>query len=76
MAHFYNGRGDMRAPRINLEEGAKFKGNIDMDFKDGEKQPTLKEVPLAAMGGRLGQRLSKSPAGRSPVPPLLDLPAS
>ena len=69
-------RGDMRAPRINLEEGAKFKGNIDMDFKDGEKQPTLKEVPFAAMGGRLGQRVSKSPAGRSPVPPLLDLPAS
>jgi len=40
-------RGDMRAPLINLEEGAKFKGNIDMDSKDGEKQPTLKEVPLA-----------------------------
>ncbi len=39
-------RGDMRAPRIILEEGAKFKGNIDMDSKD-EKQPKLKEVPLA-----------------------------
>ncbi len=39
-------RGDMRAPAINLEEGATFKGNIDMDSKD-EKQPTLKEVPLA-----------------------------
>ncbi len=38
-------RGDMRAPAINLEEGAKFKGNIAMDSKD-EKQPTLKEVPL------------------------------
>ncbi len=37
--------GDMRAPAINLEEGAEFKGNIDMDSKD-EKQPTLKEVPL------------------------------
>jgi len=36
----------MRAPAINLEEGAKFKGSIDMDSKD-EKQPTLKEVPLA-----------------------------
>ncbi len=39
-------RGDMRAPRINLEDGAKFKGNIDMDSKD-EKQSKLKEVPLA-----------------------------
>ncbi len=39
-------RGDMKAPAINLEEGAKFKGNIAMDSED-EKQPTLKEVPLA-----------------------------
>ncbi len=39
-------RGDMKAPAINLEEGGKFKGNIAMDSKD-EKQPTLKEVPLA-----------------------------
>ncbi len=40
-------RGDMRAPRINLEEGANFKGNIDMDSNGEEKQPTLKEAPLA-----------------------------
>ena len=39
-------RGDMRAPAINLEEGAKFKGNIAMEAWD-EKQSTLKEVPLA-----------------------------
>ncbi len=39
-------RGDMRAPAISLEEGAKFKGNIDMEAWD-EKQSTLKEVPLA-----------------------------
>ncbi len=39
-------RGDMRAPAIHLEEGAKFKGNIDMEAWD-EKQSTLKEVPLA-----------------------------
>ena len=47
-------RGDMAAPRINLEDGAEFKGNIDMDFKDGEKQPTLNEFPLAQV-----QNLSK-----------------
>ncbi len=39
-------RGDMRAPAISLEDGAKFKGNIDMEAWD-EKQSTLKEVPLA-----------------------------
>ncbi len=39
-------RGNMRTPRFSLEDGAEFKGNIDMDSKD-EKQPTLKEVPLA-----------------------------
>ena len=42
-------RGDMRAPAINLEEGAKFKGNVAMDSKD-EKQPTLREFPLAQDG--------------------------
>ena len=49
-------RGDMRAPRINLEEGTKFKGNIDMDLKAGEKQPKLKEVALAQV-----QSLSSNP---------------
>ena len=39
-------RGDMRAPAIHLEEGAQFKGSIDMEAWD-EKQSTLKEVPLA-----------------------------
>ncbi len=39
-------RGDMRAPGIGLEEGAKFKGNIAMESED-EKQPTLREFPLA-----------------------------
>jgi len=37
--------GDMRSPAINLEEGAKFKGSIDMDSK-GEQQPTPKELPV------------------------------
>lgn len=39
-------RGNMKTPRINLEDGAKFKGDIDMDSRDGQKH-TLKEVPLA-----------------------------
>ncbi len=40
-------RGDLTAPRVNLEEGATFKGGIDMYSKGEGKQPTLREVPLA-----------------------------
>ncbi len=39
--------GNMTAPRINVEDGAKFKGNVDMESMDTEKQPKLTEVPLA-----------------------------
>ncbi len=42
-------RGDLRAPAINLEEGAKFKGNIAMEAWD-EKQPSLRDFPLAQEG--------------------------
>lgn len=34
-------RGNMDAPRINLEDGAKFKGSIDMDASIDNRQPTL-----------------------------------
>jgi len=40
-------RGNLKAPRINVEDGAKFKGNVDMESMNTEKQPRLKEVPLA-----------------------------
>ncbi len=40
-------RGNMLAPRVHVEDGAKFQGNVDMDTEDVEKQPTLREVPLA-----------------------------
>ena len=39
--------GDLRAPRINLEDGAKYKGNVATDSNGEEKQSTLKEFPLA-----------------------------
>lgn len=39
--------GNMTAPRINIEDGAKFKGNVDMEAINGERQAKLKEVPLA-----------------------------
>jgi hypothetical protein len=37
----------MTSPRINVEDGAKFKGNVDMESMDTERQPKLTEVPLA-----------------------------
>ncbi len=40
-------RGNMTAPRVNVEEGAKFKGNVDTEPTNTERQPKLKEVPLA-----------------------------
>jgi hypothetical protein len=35
----------MTAPRVNLEDGAKFKGIIDMDARGEGRQPVLKEAP-------------------------------
>ena len=40
-------RGNMLAPRVHVEDGAKFQGNVDMDSEDEEKQPRLREVSLA-----------------------------
>jgi hypothetical protein len=41
-------------PRVNLEEGAKFSRNIDMDSESGEKR-TLKTEPISK-GNTLWQR--------------------
>ena len=43
-------RGNMTSPRVNLEDGAKFKGSIDMDARGEGKQPTLKETPTGVSG--------------------------
>ena len=40
-------RGNMTAPRVHVEDGAKFKGNVDTESMNTETQPKLKEVPLA-----------------------------
>jgi cytoskeletal protein CcmA (bactofilin family) len=37
-------RGNAMAPRVNIEDGAKFKGNIDMESERGGKRPKLKAV--------------------------------
>ena len=40
-------RGNMTAPRIKVEDGAKFKGKADTESINTEKQSKLREVPLA-----------------------------
>lgn len=42
-------RGNMTAPRVNLEDGARFKGAIDMESKEDGEKPPLEE---ASMGPR------------------------
>ena len=37
-------RGNITAPRVNLEDGAKFKGSIDMDSAGGDRQRTLLRI--------------------------------
>jgi cytoskeletal protein CcmA (bactofilin family) len=39
-------RGNMTAPRVNLEDGAKFKGSIDMKSEDGEKKLPLEKASI------------------------------
>ncbi len=43
-------RGNLTSPRVNIEDGAKFKGSIDMDARGEDKQPTLKEAPAGFPG--------------------------
>lgn len=43
-------RGDMRAPVINLADGAKFKGNVATESNSEEKQSTLEELPVVPDG--------------------------
>ena len=44
-------RGNMLAPRVHLEDGAQFKGSIDMNAKEEDRQPTLGKVPIKAGSG-------------------------
>ncbi len=39
-------RGNMTAPRVNLEDGAKFKGSIDMESKGGKEKVPLTKAPI------------------------------
>jgi cytoskeletal protein CcmA (bactofilin family) len=39
--------GDLKAPRVNLQEGAQFRGHVDTDCEGGEGQLASQEAPLA-----------------------------
>ena len=54
-------RGNMTAPRVNLEDGARFKGAIDMESKEGGKKPPLEEASI-------GPRSTPSQLEASSVP--------
>lgn len=43
-------KGNIVAPRVTLEDGAKFKGSIDMD--PGPAQQTATQMPKAVAGGK------------------------
>ncbi len=40
-------RGNMTAPRVKVEDGAQFKGNVDTESKNTAQKSKLREVPLA-----------------------------
>ncbi len=54
-------RGDISAPRVTLEDGAKFKGAIDMEVKSAEKTRTgtPSEPKLAVPGSTGGSQAPK-----------------
>lgn len=58
-----NVRGNASAPRVTLEDGARFKGSIDMDGKATEKQPSL---PSTAESPRPALSADKATSGSSP----------
>ena len=63
-------RGNLRAPRVNLEDGAKFSGNIDMEFESGEKRPTLKAAQvLSNQASSLQKETSKKGYPADPSKP-------
>jgi len=44
-------RGNICAPRVSIEDGARFKGTIDMEVKSGERQPQNPTAEAKASSG-------------------------
>ena len=56
-----NVNGNVTAPRVSLEDGAKFKGSMDMDYKRSESAATRNDASSASVF-----KLDKTPAGDKP----------
>lgn len=61
-------KGNLVAPRVSLEDGANFKGSIDMDSNRLPKKPEVKTPPAEnkAAQGSLSGTSQKTPLVRSP----------
>jgi len=44
-----NVQGNVSAPQVSMEEGAKFKGSMDMDYKGATSSPSRKDAESAAV---------------------------
>lgn len=61
-------KGNLVAPRVSLEDGANFKGSIDMDSNRLPKQPAIQQPPVEKKStqGSLSGTSSTVPMGLSP----------
>jgi cytoskeletal protein CcmA (bactofilin family) len=60
-------RGDITSPRVSLEEGAKFKGSIEMDQKAVESALGIKAAPGPAPGPSVAPPKPQAPLAGSPI---------
>ena len=56
-----NVHGNISAPRVSLEDGAKFKGSMDMDYKRAESPASRNDAATASVF-----KLDKSPSTEKP----------
>lgn len=63
-----NVRGNIVAPRMSLEDGAKFKGSIDMDPGKPASKPAKPAAEAAATNGSKPAESSKVSNGQAPLP--------
>jgi len=57
--------GDIRAPRVSISDGAKFKGSIDMDRKGAAAQPSTSASPSVSKGSGLSTPRTEMPRSAS-----------
>ena len=58
--------GDIRAPRVSISDGAKFKGSIDMDRKTAAAQPSTSASHTASKTPGLSTPRTAMPRSASP----------